>query len=631
MEINIPFVIFTFLFFQTLALSGNTITTSSNVTCIERERHSLLVFKQSTDAYNLLSTWSGAECCEWQGIWCDSRNGHVVELELHNKSLQGNLSHSLHNLKHLRHLDLSVNSFSGNIPKFLGLFQHLKYLNLSRSGFSGVVPHQLGNLSRLQYLDLSVSSSGTLFMNDMGWVSSLSSLRYFDLTAVAICKDINWFHPVNMLSSLLKLNLAYANISLPSIEFVNFTSLNSLDLSRNKINSTIPMWLSNLTGLMHLDLNHNHFHGKIPDSVRMPSALAYVDLSYNSFDNLTADLLCNMRNLPHSSGPFENMFYGPIPQSLGLLSSLEDLYLDYNQLSGNIPTGLGQLSKLRNLFLSNNSLVGVLSEVHFTKLKNLNHLDLNRNSLGFNFSSGWIPPFQLRIFFAHSCNIGPHFPYWLQTQINLQRLDISNSSIRDTIPEWFENILSGIIFLDLSNNQIGGKLPKLDDGSIQSSLGILRMNSNKLEGSLATFPSNLYVLDLSDNLLWGYGPQTDGTLNPGLEVLNLSNNRFTGNIPIQFCKYPRLSLLDLSPNKFSGRLPECLGNLIHLEVLDLSNNILTGVVPSSLGSLQDLSSLHLHNNRFEGNIPESLQNLRALNTMDLGNNLFVGTIPFWIG
>ncbi|KAI3731876.1 hypothetical protein L1987_63068 [Smallanthus sonchifolius] len=217
----------------------------------------------------------------------------------------------------------------------------------------------------------------------------------------------------------------------------------------------------------------------------------------------------------------------------------------------------------------------------------------------------------------------PHFPDWLQTQTKLQRLDLSNSSIRGTIPEWFENILSHILDLDLSNNEIGGKLPQFHgDSSNQIADRILKMNSNKFEGSLATFTSNVNLLDLSDNLLSGQVPQTNGTMNPSLEVVNLSKNRFTGSIPIH--------VLDLSQNKFSGRLPRCLGNLINLTVIVLTNNNITGVVPSSLGSLKDLCSLHFRNNRFEGIIPVSLQNLTNLVTMDLGNNLFTGTIPLWI-
>ncbi|KAJ0716462.1 putative histone deacetylase [Helianthus annuus] len=140
-------VIFTFLFLQRFGTSRNTmISTSSNVTCIERERQSLLVFKQSlTDRFNLLSTWTGVECCEWQGVGCDSRNGHVVKhlrastsLKTDANLLQGELSPSLQNLKHLRYLDC-MNGFSGNIPEFLGSFERLEYLNLSRSGLGGVV------------------------------------------------------------------------------------------------------------------------------------------------------------------------------------------------------------------------------------------------------------------------------------------------------------------------------------------------------------------------------------------------------------------------------------------------------------------------------------------------------------
>ncbi|KAJ0721460.1 putative non-specific serine/threonine protein kinase [Helianthus annuus] len=656
METNIFFILTTLLFLQRFGLSNNMLMPSLNVTCSERERQSLLAIKHSlTDRYNLLSTWRGVECCDWHGVGCDHRNGHVVKLDLRSqvsletypdgKLLKGEFSPLLQNLKHLHYLDLSMNKFSGNIPKFIGSFRHLEYLNLSVS-FSGggVVPHHLGNLSRLQYLDLSyyfVTNIGNFDfreapkLDDMGWVSSLWSLRYLDLSGISIGNHIDWFHPISMLPSLLTLNLAECDITnIPSAKFFNFTSLNSLDLSSNYINSAIPVWLSNLTGLMHLNLYHNQFHGKIPDFIGMLSDLASVDLSSNSFESSIPDLLCNLSSLVHLDIS-ENKVSGPIPQSIGLLLRLEYLFLSWNQLSGNIPMSVGQLSKLKSLDLSYNPLVGVLSETHFTKLKNLNYFRLSGNSLLLNFSSGWIPPFQLQAFDASSFNIGPHFPNWLQTQSHLQRLYLSNSSIIDTIPEWFENIMSHILVLDLSNNQISGKLPRFhfnkSDNVWGDGDGILSLNSNKFEGSLATFPSNVRILDLSDNLLSGHLPQTDGTMNLILEVVKLSKNRFTGSIPVHLCKVPSIYVLDLSQNKFSGRLPGCLGNLIGLGAMDVSNNTLTGVVPSSLGSLTQLVSLHFHNNKFEGNLPLSLQNLTRLITLDTGNNFLTGSIPSWIG
>ncbi|KAD2804385.1 hypothetical protein E3N88_37762 [Mikania micrantha] len=275
-------------------------------------------------------------------------------------------------------------------------------------------------------------------------------------------------------------------------------------------------------------------------------------------------------------------------------------------------------------------------------LKHLRYLDLSMNNfygkipefLALNFSCRWIPPFQLQIFSASSCNIGPYFPNWLHTQTHLQKLDLSNSSIRGTIPEWFENIISHILYLDLSNNEIGGKMPlfhfdsNVEEFYLRTSL---KMNSNKFEGSLAAFPSNVELLDLSDNLLSGDLPQTDGTMNLSFDVVNLSKNRFSGNIPIDLCKVPSIIVLDLSQNKLSGRLPDCLGNLSVLHAMDLSNNTITGHVPSSLGSLTQLMTLHLHNNRFEGNLPLFLQIMTRLVTMDIGYNFLVGNIPFWSG
>ncbi|KAK1415119.1 hypothetical protein QVD17_30890 [Tagetes erecta] len=662
MEISF-LVLFTLLFFQRFGTSTDImITTSSNVTCIENERHSLLIFKKSlTNTHNVLSTWKGVECCKWQGIGCHSRTGHVVKLDLRalvsletlmlddSFGLQGKLSNSLENLKHLRYLDLSMNEFSGNIPKFLGSFKRLEYLNLSGSGFDGVVPQNLGNLSRLQYLDLRntflldktyedhktfsgyFDFSEVVIVDDLGWLSTLSSLRHLDLSGVTIGEHIDWFHQVNMLPSLLTLNLACSGINIPPIKYVNFTSLNSLDLSRNGIHSTIPIWISNLTSIMHLNLQFNQFHGQIPSFFGTLNALDSINLSFNSFNTSIPELLCNLSSLLHLDLS-ENMFFGPIPASLGLLLRLEDLYLNDNKLGGNIPMSLGQLSKFKNLDLSYNSLVDILFETHFSKLKNLRHLVLSSSSLALNFSSGWLPPFQLQNFFASSCSVGPHFPSWLQTQTNLQKLDLFNSSIMDTLPQWFDNILSYILELDISDNQIHGKLPRFhDDINSQRKYRILKMNSNKFEGLLSTIPSNVSWLDLSNNLLSGHIPQTHGRMNPSLEVVNLSKNRFNGSIPIHLCEVTNMQVLDLSHNMFSGRLPRCLGNLIHLNVIDLAYNTITGVLPRSLGSLKDLISLHLQNNRFQGDISLSLQNLTNLVTMDLGNNLFMGVIPFWIG
>nr|XP_043626032.1 receptor-like protein EIX2 [Erigeron canadensis] len=213
----------------------------------------------------------------------------------------------------------------------------------------------------------------------------------------------------------------------------------------------------------------------------------------------------------------------------------------------------------------------------------------------------------------------------------MRYLYLSNAGISDTIPQWFESISSHISYMDLSYNQIGGSLPRFDGYSSNLEARYLILNTNKFEGSFASFPANVKVLDLSDNLLSGLVPHTDETMNPRLESVNLSKNRFTGSFPVHFCKILSLGVLDLSHNKFSGGLPGCLGNLNYLRVLDLTNNTLTGTIPKSLGNLKDLWSLHLANNIFVGYLPESLQSLIGLVTMDLGNNLFDGSIPLWIG
>ncbi|CAL5390963.1 unnamed protein product [Camellia sinensis] len=61
--------------------------------------------------------------------------------------------------------------------------------------------------------------------------------------------------------------------------------------------------------------------------------------------------------------------------------------------------------------------------------------------------------------------------------------------------------------------------------------------------------------------------------------------------------------VDLSNNKFEGEIPESLGRLGGLQMLNLSDYNLTSVIPSSLANLIELESLDLSRNLLSGEIP----------------------------
>ncbi|XP_028105043.1 receptor-like protein 9DC3 [Camellia sinensis] len=85
--------------------------------------------------------------------------------------------------------------------------------------------------------------------------------------------------------------------------------------------------------------------------------------------------------------------------------------------------------------------------------------------------------------------------------------------------------------------------------------------------------------------------------------------------------------IDLSSNKFSGDIPNVIGRLNSLIVLNLSHNSLTGLIPSSLGDLTELESLDLSSNQLIGKIPNQLKSLTFLEVFNLSWNHLDGPIP----
>ncbi|CAL9206625.1 unnamed protein product, partial [Musa hybrid cultivar] len=107
-----------------------------------------------------------------------------------------------------------------------------------------------------------------------------------------------------------------------------------------------------------------------------------------------------------------------------------------------------------------------------------------------------------------------------------------------------------------------------------------------------------------------------------LEVLELSGNNITGNIPGELGNLSRLTSLKLQNNRFTGEIPASLGRLPKLKFMDLSENHLNGKIPDSLSSLGSLTDINLAYNKLTGGVPKQLYQVTKFNFT--GNYLSCG-------
>ncbi|XP_047310838.1 receptor-like protein EIX2 [Impatiens glandulifera] len=637
--------------------------------------------------------WEGVDCDEKTGrvVSLKLQNPFPDNPDAGFGLTAGNLNSSLASLKQLGYLDLSMNNFGGiSIPGFFGSFEKLRYLNLSGSSFGGTFPPQLGNLTDLVYLDLSNSISDQV-ANDLNWISTLSSLKHLNMGNVNLNLSAhNWLENVNMLPSLIELHLpncALTNLP-PSLPLVNLTSLSVLELSSNGfVNSTFPTWLFNLSNLTYLNLYSNGLQGTIPDGISSLKFIEHIDLSFNGYimGKLPKDLgnLCNLRKLLLSGTQFEgeigdlidgfsscvntsrleeldlgynqlggflpkslgrlsnlkyltlsdNSFLGDIPESIGNLSSLVELSVSNNQMNGSVPESLGKLSALSVLDLSKNPWNGVITEMHFLNLSSLKQLSIMGTTPKINFvidiNPDWIPPFRLEYIDIKSCQVGPRFPSWLRNQNKINYLVLKNTMISDVVPDWFLNLNLSLRWFELAYNNLSGEVPNrfvFEEGTF------LDLGTNRFEGPLPMFSSNISTFYLSNNLFHGTIPANIGQLMPMLTNFDVTNNSLHGIIPASFGEIQTLTSLQLSRNNFSGEIPDLIWEgWLTLYIIDLSFNKLTGKIPSSIGTLSWLMFLSLSNNKLDGQIPPSLQNCTKMKKLDLENNMFTGQVPSWIG
>lgn len=112
---------------------------------------------------------------------------------------------------------------------------------------------------------------------------------------------------------------------------------------------------------------------------------------------------------------------------------------------------------------------------------------------------------------------------------------------------------------------------------------------------------------------------------PGLRVLQIANNSFSGTIP-EFFLLDKLKSMFIDGNQFSGEIPkDYFSKMGSLKKVWLSRNKFSGPIPESLAKLQNLIDLRLENNEFSGHIPSLSQG--SLISIDMSNNKLQGEIP----
>jgi Leucine-rich repeat (LRR) protein len=308
---------------------------------------------------------------------------------------------------------------------------------------------------------------------------------------------------------------------------------------------------------------------------------------------------------------------------------------------------------LEKLTLSFNHLSGTVEFDLFLKLKNLSWLQLSHNNISLltkPSTNATLPKFE--ILTLSSCDLS-EFPEFLRNQDELEALDLSSNKIHGQIPKWMWNLSRETLWgLHLSFNSLTGfdQLPaflpwtnlldlRLDSNKLRGSLPIpppsiiwYSVSNNKLTGEIPQLICNLssaFSLDLSSNYLSGLLPKCLGNMSEYLSILNLHGNSFHGTIPNTFSEGNKLKMIDFSQNQLQGRLPRSLANCTMLEVLNLGHNQVNDTFPFWLGILPELRVLILRSNGIYGAMgnPNSSFDFPNIRIIDLSNNEITGKLP----
>ncbi|XP_041004022.1 receptor-like protein 7 [Juglans microcarpa x Juglans regia] len=526
-----------------------------------------------------------------------NRTSPLVTLRLGSTNFYGELPDSIGHLKSLVMLTAWFCNFSGEIPPSLGNLTNLIELQLQFNSLHGSIPQSISRLVNLEVLCLHSN-----YLSGRVEIELFLRLKYLSVLALSN-NNISLLTKPSTNSTVPKfwgLALGYCDLD----EFPEFLRsqdrLEHLDLSENKINGPVPNWMGNISietlGYLNLELN-----------------------SLTGFDQLPANLEVLRLGF--------NMLQGslPIPPS-----SIVSYSVSNNRLIGEIPHWICNRSLITKLDLSSNNLGGILPQCLGNLSDSLTIVDLHDNSF-----HGTIPRIcgeanKLMMIDLSQNHLQGRVPRSLANCIKLKAINLGSNQIHDIFPSWL-GILPELRILILRSNELYGTIGSSDSNFDFPKLHIIDLSNNDFTGTLPSEHfQNWKAMQIVDDEQLQY--MEEEKIVPSfarvIDIYSLSMTMINKGTEMVYGKVSNLFIaIDLSRNRFEGEIPGVVGHLKGLNLLNLSHNFLTGPIPFVLANLTGLESLDLSQNKLSGVIPPQLIELTFLSHFNVSHNRLTGPIP----
>ncbi|XP_063227150.1 chaoptin [Bacillus rossius redtenbacheri] len=486
----------------------------------------------------------------------------------------------------LQQLDLYGNNLTALPHALFREFDFLKTLSLGENHLpDGALPGD--SLSGFQYSLYRLDVSG----RDMG-VASLQDLRRIrNLRAITLSKL-----PQTQLSpqdfedfglDLEEIKITHGNLrTIKNHAFKHVRGLKRLDLSEGSVSQIESEAFAEVGhSLAFLRMAHglSSAMSAVPSEALRPLGnLQHLDLSNNrlrSMPETSFHFLRRLKVLELQDNQIETVFKGTFQG--GIHSSLEKLYLSFNNLQTINTHTFVDLTSLERLYLDDNR-IGRVERRAFMNMDRLKHLDLRGNK------------------------------------------------IRTISDEAFQN-LPELQTLDLAYNELAGfDFAAMDQVGVLASFRVnvshnriqkLEVNASSLSGRDGSgfFHSNVKVLDLSFNNISWFGRGYLQPVEASVTQLYLGHNHLQNATRDVFGNMPHLQWLDLSHNRLSEMDFDSFRNTRRLQVVRLDHNLLADVPAELFRGLAGLRVSELAHNRLRA-LPDGLFPEEGLERLDASHN-----------